>query len=85
MAKEVTIYSTPVCPYCKRAKAFFTENNISYKEVDLASDEKLRNEMVEKYQWQTVPMIFVGDEFIGGYDDMIGLYAENKLLEKINS
>lgn len=85
MSKQITIYSTPVCPYCKRAKAVFDDLKLSYKEIDLAEDEKLRNEMIEKYQWQTVPMIFVGEEFIGGYDDMIALHAENKFLEKVNS
>ena len=85
MPKQVTIYSTPVCPYCRRAKAFFDELKVVYKEVDLAGDEKLRNEMVEKYQWQTVPMIFVGDEFIGGYDDVRELHVQNKFLEKVNS
>jgi GrxC family glutaredoxin len=85
MAKQVTIYSTPVCPYCRRAKSLFDELKVVYKEVDLAGDEKLRNEMVEKYQWQTVPMIFVGEEFIGGYDDVVELHAQNKFLEKVNS
>jgi glutaredoxin 3 len=83
--KQITIYSTPVCPYCKRAKAFFDGQGVQYKEVDLASNPTLRDEMVEKYQWQTVPMIFVGDEFIGGYDDMMNLVAENKFFEKVNS
>ena len=85
MAKEVKIFSTPVCQYCRRTKTLFDELGIKYEEVDLAGDEKLRNEMVEKYQWQTVPMIFIGEEFIGGYDDVISLHADNKLLEKINS
>lgn len=77
--KQVTIYSTPICPYCKRAKSLLGDLNIQYKEIDLAGDEKLRNEMVEKYNWQTVPMIFIGSEFVGGFDELLNLQAEGKL------
>jgi glutaredoxin 3 len=81
--KKVTIYSTPICPYCRRAKSLLTDLNIEYDEIDLASDETLRNEMIRKYNWQTVPMIFVGTDFIGGFDELVSLHADGKLVEML--
>lgn len=67
MAK-VTIYSTPSCGYCKMAKEFFQENNVEYEEFDVAADEQKRNEMIEKSGQMGVPVIYVDDEVIVGFD-----------------
>lgn len=36
--KEVTIYTTPTCGYCKMAKEYFTANNVHYTEYNVGSD-----------------------------------------------
>lgn len=66
--KEVTIYTTPTCSYCKSAKEFFDENNVEYTEHNVAEDVEKRNEMVEKSGQMGVPVIMVGDEIVVGYD-----------------
>ena len=76
--KEVTIYSTPTCSYCKMAKEFFKEKGVSYTEYDVASDAEKRNEMIEKSGQMGVPVIVIGDEMTIGYDkgklsEMLGL------------
>jgi glutaredoxin 3 len=65
---KVTIYSTPVCVYCKMAKEFFAKNGIAYEEHDVASDMKAREEMVAKSQQLGVPVIEVDDNIIIGFD-----------------
>ena len=65
---NVIIYSTPTCVYCKMAKAFFKENNISYTEKDAAADEASRNEMVEKSGQLGVPVIDIDGEIVVGFD-----------------
>ena len=67
MAK-VTIYTTPDCPWCKAAKEFFKKNKVSYKEVDVAKDQKAAQEMVKKSGQMGVPVIVVGKEIIVGFD-----------------
>ncbi len=69
MAK-VTIYTTKTCPYCKMAKELLQQKGIDYEErmVEFGSDELL--ELVNKTHHRTVPQIFFGEEFIGGYDDL---------------
>jgi len=68
MDKQVTIYSTPTCHFCQMAKEFFTQNNVSYTEHNVASDMEKRQEMIDKSGQMGVPVIFVGDEMIIGFD-----------------
>ena len=85
MAKKVTVYSTAYCPFCMRAKELLKRKKIAFEEVDLTNDQKKRDEIQEKTGWMTVPMVFIGDEFIGGYDDLSALEADGKLESKVGS
>ena len=66
--KNVTIYSTPTCGYCKMAKDFFVEKGIQYTEYDVAADLEKRKEMIEKSGQMGVPVIFVDDKMTVGFD-----------------
>ncbi len=77
MAK-VTLYTTRYCPYCMRAKILLKSKDAAFEEVDV-SDDDARDELVERTQWQTVPQIFIGEEFVGGYDQLQALDDEGKL------
>lgn len=68
MDKTVTIYSTPTCHFCQVAKDFLKENSVSYTEFDVAHDLERRQEMIQKSGQMGVPVIFVGDEIIIGFD-----------------
>lgn len=65
---NVKIYTTPSCPWCKKTKEFLKENNISFKEFDVSSDEKARDEMLELSGQTGVPVVVIGDEVLVGYD-----------------
>ncbi|MFZ2886720.1 MAG: glutaredoxin family protein [Minisyncoccia bacterium] len=65
----VTIYSTPTCHFCGMAKEFFKANNVAYTEKDVASDIAARKEMIEKSGQMGVPVIFVGDKLVVGFDE----------------
>jgi glutaredoxin 3 len=66
---NVKIYSTPTCTYCQLAKQFFTENNISYEEFDVAADEAKRTEMVEKTGQMGVPVLDIEGQVVVGFDE----------------
>lgn len=66
---EVTIYSTPACTFCNMAKDFFTANNVAYTEYNVAEDEAKRSEMVERSGQMGVPVIFIGEEMIIGFNE----------------
>ena len=67
--KTVTIYSTPACHFCQAAKEFFAENNITYTNYDVSTDAQKRTEMIEKSGQMGVPVIFIGDEMIIGFNE----------------
>ena len=83
--KQVTIYTTPTCPYCLRAKELLSSLEIPFTEVDVASNPTKRQEIIEQHHWMTVPAIFVGDELIGGYDDLAELHSNGTLMERLDS
>lgn len=68
---KVVIYTSQYCSFCESAKRFFEQNNWKYKEISLTNDPELRQKLSEEYSWRTVPMIFINDEFIGGFTELI--------------
>lgn len=66
--KNVTIYTTPTCVYCKMAKEFFTEHTIQYEEKNVAEDAAARDLMVQKSGQLGVPVIDIDGEIIVGFD-----------------
>ncbi len=79
---NITMYKTPVCPYCVKAKALLSQKGVADKvqEFDISSDPALLQEMLEKSGGRkTVPQIFIGDKHIGGCDDLYALDAEGGL------
>jgi glutaredoxin-like YruB-family protein len=66
--KNVQIYSTPTCVYCKHAKEYFAENNIAFTEHNVASDLDARKEMLEKTGQMGVPVIVIDGEVTVGFD-----------------
>ncbi len=66
--KKVVIYSTPTCPICKRAKTYLTEKGISYQEIDVAASRDAAKEMIKKSGQMGVPVIFVDDEMMVGFN-----------------
>ncbi len=79
----VTIYTTDYCPYCSRAKNLFKQKGIAFKEIDVTHDSKLREELEEKTSCMTVPLIFIGDDFIGGSDELYALEDSGELDKKL--
>jgi glutaredoxin-like YruB-family protein len=67
--QQVTIYSTPTCHFCHAAKDFFTANGVKFTDYNVASDLPKRQEMIQKSGQMGVPVIYVGDELIVGFDE----------------
>jgi glutaredoxin 3 len=78
MAK-VTIYTRPFCGYCARALKLLGDKGADFTEVEAGMDPKLRKEMMDRSGRTTFPQIFVGEQHIGGCDDMMALEREGKL------
>ena len=69
---KAKIYSTAICPYCVRAKMLLEKRNIKYTEFKIDEDVKLFEEMLALSNGRrSVPQIFIDDQHIGGYDDLV--------------
>jgi glutaredoxin 3 len=72
--KIVEIYTTPYCPYCIAAKRLLDKKGVEYTEIDVSRDQGLRQAMMQRAGGaRTVPQIFIGDEHVGGCDDLHAL------------
>jgi glutaredoxin 3 len=76
---RLEIYTTPSCPYCVRAKRLLAERRIAYVEIDLAEDDALRAEVVQRTGRRTVPQIFIDGRSIGGFEELAALDAAGEL------
>lgn len=66
--KNITLYTTPTCVYCRAVKEFFKDHNIAYVEKNVAMDDQARDEMVKKAGQLAVPVVDVGGEVVIGFD-----------------
>jgi glutaredoxin 3 len=76
---QVTIYTRPFCGYCARALRLLQDKGVPFTEIEAGMDPAKRREMMERSGRSTFPQIFVGDQHIGGCDDMMALERAGKL------
>ena len=76
---KIIIYSTAQCPYCVWAKKFLDSRHLAYEEIRVDLDAEKRMEMERLSGRRTVPQIFINDEAIGGYDDLVQLSKNGEL------
>jgi glutaredoxin 3 len=78
---HITMYKTPICPYCARAEALLKQKGIKdITVIDISTDAHLRDEMMQKSGGRkTVPQIFIGEVHVGGCDDLYALDKKGEL------
>ena len=70
----VEIYTTPMCPYCVRAKRLLKGKGVEFTEIDLWQFPGRREEMIARAEGRrTVPQIFIDGRPVGGSDDLHAL------------
>jgi glutaredoxin 3 len=77
---RVEIYTTEICPYCDRAKRLLKKKGVAYEEIDVSTDDGLRQYMTQRAGGKrSVPQIFIDDVHVGGSDDLHDLDRKGKL------
>jgi glutaredoxin 3 len=79
----LTIYTKDYCPYCIKAKNLLDSLGATYEEVDISSTPEIIIDLAKKSGMRTVPQIFLGDECLGGFDNIHAMNQEGKLREKL--
>jgi thioredoxin reductase (NADPH) len=85
---KVIMFSKSYCPFCNKIKELFKQQNITYEaiELDLRGDgAAIQEALVGKTGQKTVPNTFINGNHVGGHDDTMKLYSEDKLLGMVNA
>lgn len=81
--KKIVIYTTAWCPYCIRAKRLLKSKGYEFTDIDVDGDDEKRQWLRKVTGQRTVPQIFIGDESVGGYDDIAALDRVGELDSKV--
>jgi glutaredoxin 3 len=78
--KKIIIYTGPMCNYCSAAKHLLNKKKVNYTEFDIGNDPTKMKEMQEKTKGaRTIPQIFIGNTYVGGYMELKSLETQGKL------
>jgi glutaredoxin 3 len=83
VVRNIRLYGTLICPYCIRAKLLLRQRKIDFEEIDVTGDPAMRAWLVQATGRRTVPQIFIGDEPIGGFDELSRLDRSGELAGKL--
>ena len=65
---KVVLFSTSTCSWCRRAKRYFRENRVPFKEINVERDQDAARDVVRKTGQTGVPVIKIGSNWIVGFD-----------------
>ncbi len=82
---DVTIYTTDTCSRCVTAKSLLSRRGLSYDEINLAKDPDGRTELTRRTGMSTFPQILIGEESIGGLDQLLAADRSGRLRELIGA
>jgi len=68
---KITVYTTEPCGYCRQAKALLTKRGLDYDEINLARDADGRVELATRTGMMTFPQVVIGEELVGGFDQLL--------------
>ncbi len=67
MAK-VVLFSITTCSWCRRAKKYFKESRIPFREVNVERDASAARTIQKQTSQTGVPVIKIGSKWIVGFD-----------------
>jgi glutaredoxin 3 len=65
---NVTVYTTPTCPYCNMVKQFLSQQGVAFTEKDVSVNQAAAMDMVRRTGQQGVPVTEIGGQFVIGFD-----------------
>jgi glutaredoxin 3 len=69
MSETVTLYSSPTCSSCKEARAYLTQQGVTFRDVNVSADSNGLDELIKLTSGRrVVPVIAVGDRWMVGFD-----------------
>ena len=82
---RITVYTTEPCGYCRQAKALLTKRGLDYDEINLARDADGRVELARRTGMMTFPQVVIGEELVGGFDQLLEADRSGRLATLIGA
>lgn len=77
---DITMYSTGTCPYCINAERLLKSKGVEItNKIRIDLEPARRTEMMERTGRRTVPQIFIGERYVGGFDELYALERTGEL------
>jgi glutaredoxin 3 len=77
---KVLMYCTAACPFCQAAERLLTQKGVAIEKVRVDQQPERRAEMVQRSGGRrTVPQIWIGEQHVGGCDDLYALERKGGL------
>jgi glutaredoxin 3 len=83
--KNVMMYTTDFCPYCRSAKALLEKRSIEYSEINLARDPDGRAELTRVTGMITFPQIVIDGETVGGFQELLAADKSGRLQQLLTA
>lgn len=73
------MYSSRYCPFCQRAAGLLASKGVAVEIHDVDGDAAVRQDMMARSGRHTVPQIFIGEQHVGGCDELHALEFDGRL------
>jgi glutaredoxin 3 len=84
LMQPVKIYTSDWCGFCTAAKQLLKTRGVAFEEINTAGNDELRSWLRQTTGRRTVPQIFIGEQSIGGYEELRMLDIEGKLAKLVD-
>jgi glutaredoxin 3 len=78
------MYSTGTCPYCVQAESLLKRKGLTVNKIRIDQDKVEFDNMIAKTGKRTVPQIFIDDQYVGGFDNLVALDRDGRLATLVN-
>ncbi len=68
---EFVVYFTTYCGFCHAARRLLNGTGLPVNEVDVTRDQPARQALRDRTGSRTVPQIWHGGTYVGGYTDLV--------------
>src|SRR5271157_2071878 len=68
--RQVKVFTTEPCSFCARVKSLLAARGVQFVEVNLSKDPVGRHELAQRTGMLSFPQVIVGDELLGGFDEL---------------
>ena len=65
---DVTVYTSPNCPYCNMVKEFLSQRGVSFEERDVSRNQSYAQELVRSTGQMGVPVTIINGQIVVGFD-----------------